>query len=123
LSYRQGPASDPTNTPEVHAMTGGVAAGNFDGDGWVDLFVTRSDNTDILFRNLGNGQFDDVSTTAFGANPINALTNGAAWGDFEPCPIQLEFYFGASGMVQRHSDRENWRRSSQPSVVPLERAI
>ncbi|MCZ6654434.1 MAG: FG-GAP-like repeat-containing protein [Planctomycetota bacterium] len=47
----------------------GVSFGDFDGDGWVDLYVTNypglipdeleSDN--ILYRNLGDGTFEDVS--------------------------------------------------------------
>ena len=45
-------------------MTGGAAAGDYDGDGWVDLFVTRLDARDILFRNRGDGTFEDVSLGA-----------------------------------------------------------
>jgi len=83
ISYFQGPPIDPLGTPEVTGMTGGAAAGDFDGDGWVDLFVTRSNDTDILYRNLGNGQFADVTTSAFGSSPLNVTTNGAAWGDID----------------------------------------
>jgi len=62
-------------------MTGGAAAGDFDGDGWIDLFVTRLDNTDILYRNLGNGTFQDVSGLAGFNQPLQ--TNGATWGDVD----------------------------------------
>ncbi|MCA9184859.1 MAG: VCBS repeat-containing protein, partial [Planctomycetales bacterium] len=62
-------------------MTGGAAAGDFDNDGWVDLFVTRLDASDILYRNKGDGTFDDVSATAgFSAN---LRTNAPAWGDID----------------------------------------
>lgn len=63
----------------VDRNSGGAAAGDFDGDGHVDLFVTRYENTDILFRNRGDGTFDDVSASA-GFN-ANERTNGAAWVD------------------------------------------
>ena len=46
--------------------TGGVAAGDYDGDGLVDLYVTRLDDRDILYRNRGDGTFKDVTAAAFG---------------------------------------------------------
>ena len=73
IIYVQGPRLLEASLPTVIAHTGGAAAGDFDGDGWTDLFVTRSDNTDILYRNLGNGQFADVTSTSFGGTPINHL--------------------------------------------------
>ena len=44
-------------------MTGGAAAGDFDGDGLVDLFFTRVDAADKLYRNTGSG-FEDISEAA-----------------------------------------------------------
>jgi len=65
-------------------MTGGAAAGDFDGDGWVDLYFTRFDSSDILYRNLGNGTFQDVTSTSFGNNHLGSVnTNGAVWGDID----------------------------------------
>jgi len=66
---------------EVPAMTGGVAVGDFDADGWPDVFVTRMDDTDLLFRNLGDGHFEDV-TASLGITE-NLPTNGAAFGDLD----------------------------------------
>ncbi|MDA7529347.1 CRTAC1 family protein [bacterium] len=67
------------HVPEV--MTGGAAVADFDNDGWTDLLVTRYDNADTLFRNLGDGTFESVSELA-GINVI-APSNGAAWGDID----------------------------------------
>jgi enediyne biosynthesis protein E4 len=64
-----------------YRMTGGATAGDFDNDGWVDLFVTRIDDTDILYRNLGNGTFQDVSASA--GFTSNLPTNGAAFADID----------------------------------------
>ena len=65
-------------------MTGGAAAGDFDGDGWVDLYVTRADDTDILYRNRHDGTFEDVTASAFGGGHLaSVLSNGAAWGDID----------------------------------------
>jgi|TARA_B100002003_G_C14154403_1_gene555566 hypothetical protein len=41
----------------------GVAAGDYDNDGDVDLYVTNF-GRNVLLRNRGNGQFDDVSVVA-----------------------------------------------------------
>ncbi|MDA0347726.1 MAG: CRTAC1 family protein [Verrucomicrobia bacterium] len=86
ISYQQ--YRDDYVTPEeVNILTGGAAAGDFDNDGWVDLFVTRVDDTDILYRNRGGFRapdapwFEDVTATA--NILINDSTNGAAWGDID----------------------------------------
>jgi len=41
----------------------GVAAADYDGDGWVDLYVT-SYGRNILYRNNGNATFTDVTEKA-----------------------------------------------------------
>jgi len=66
---------------EANRMTGGAAAGDVDGDGYPDLFVTRVDSTDILYLNDRQGGFVDVSAeSGFTAN-LN--TNGASLGDID----------------------------------------
>lgn len=78
-----------TGTGEVRMMTGGATAGDFDGDGWVDLFVTSFDRSAHLFLNMGanaNGEhqgFVDVAQTAFTPGPPGKLSNGAASADID----------------------------------------
>ena len=38
----------------------GVAVGDYDGDGWIDLYVTNL-GPNVLLRNRGDGTFEDVS--------------------------------------------------------------
>ncbi len=66
---------------EPYMMSGGAAAGDFDNDGWVDLFVTRIHAPDLLYRNRGDGTFADVSAQA--GFQTAADTNGAVWGDID----------------------------------------
>ena len=67
---------------DAERMTGGAAAGDFDGDGYVDLVITRLDDYDLLLRNRGDGTFDEVSR-AWGLERFREATNGAAWGDID----------------------------------------
>jgi hypothetical protein len=45
---------------DVRAYGMGVATGDFDNDGWIDVYRTRR-GPDQMFRNNGNGTFSDVS--------------------------------------------------------------
>ncbi|MBW2242632.1 MAG: CRTAC1 family protein [Deltaproteobacteria bacterium] len=66
----------------VERMTGGAAAADVDGDGDVDLFVTRLDASDILFVNQGDGIFTDGSVGA-GFSGFLTQSNGVAFGDVD----------------------------------------
>lgn len=48
--------------PEI--MTGGAAVGDVDGDGLDDIYYTRWDARDALFRAKGDGTFEDVTEAA-----------------------------------------------------------
>jgi hypothetical protein len=58
----------------------GVAAADFDGDGYIDLYVTNY-GTNILYRNNGNGTFTDVTGKAGVAAP--GWSTCATWFDFD----------------------------------------
>src|SRR5918998_4509674 len=58
----------------------GVAAGDYDGDGHTDLYVTNY-GTDILYRNNGNGTFTDVTERAGVASP--GWSTCAVWFDYD----------------------------------------
>jgi len=58
----------------------GVATGDFDNDGWVDLYVTNF-GPNVLLRNRGDGTFEDV-TASSGTGDRN-WTIGATFFDFD----------------------------------------
>jgi enediyne biosynthesis protein E4 len=58
----------------------GAAAGDYDGDGWVDLYVT-SYGRNILYRNNGNGTFTDITEKAGVAAP--GWSTCAVWFDYD----------------------------------------
>jgi hypothetical protein len=57
----------------------GVAAGDFDGDGFVDLYITNY-GSNILYHNNGNGTFTDVTDKAGVAAP--GWSTCAVWFDY-----------------------------------------
>jgi enediyne biosynthesis protein E4 len=76
----------------------GVGFLDFDNDGWKDLFIANGHvysqiagkklhvtykEPKILYRNLGNGRFEDVSAKAGPAMRIENLGRGCAFGDFD----------------------------------------
>ncbi|HWN08658.1 MAG TPA: CRTAC1 family protein [Pyrinomonadaceae bacterium] len=58
----------------------GVAAADYDGDGWVDLYVT-SYGRNILYRNNGNATFTDVTDKTGTAAP--GWSTCAVWFDYD----------------------------------------
>lgn len=67
---------------EAERITGGVAVGDFDGDGIDDLLLTNIDGPPRLYRNNGDGTFDDVTQQA-GLGEFLFRSNGAAWADID----------------------------------------
>jgi enediyne biosynthesis protein E4 len=83
---RDGTFTDVTAKAGVAAKTFGmgVAVGDYDNDGYPDLFVTAYGRP-ILYHNNGNGTFTDVSEKAgLGAAVFNGhWTTSAVWFDFD----------------------------------------
>ena len=73
---------------EPEEFGGGVAAGDYDGDGLVDLFVVRGDiGPNLLYRNLGENVFEDVAMDAGVAYTKSGSANhrhsGPAFADMD----------------------------------------
>lgn len=93
LSFHYFNGGEPTeNIRTMYEFTGGgVGVLDFDGDGWPDLYLTQGcrwppdvdqdEHLDRLFRNLGNGKFDDVTEHA--GLDENGFGQGVTVGDFD----------------------------------------
>src|SRR5437016_5527047 len=79
---RDGTFTDVTEKAGVAGGTFGmgVAVGDFDNDGFPDLFVTAYGRT-ILYRNNGNGTFTDVTKES--GLPMSGWTTSAVWFDYD----------------------------------------
>src|SRR5690606_21362863 len=86
--------------------------GDFDGDGWIDLYNTAV-GSNRLMRNLGDGTFVDVTENAGVGGDGETWSTGAAWLDFDldgrldlvvcryarwPREIELELAFKIAGV-------------------------
>lgn len=74
--------------PHVAALGASVSVADFDGDGWPDIYFTnsRSGAPNALYRNRGDGTFEDVAAAA-GVADLNRAGEGASmgaiWGDVD----------------------------------------
>ncbi|MDY7092123.1 MAG: CRTAC1 family protein [Acidobacteriota bacterium] len=74
---------------EAQMIAGGVAAGDYDGDGWMDLYIVRGDiGPNLLYRNRGDGTFEERAAAAGvghfgdqGSGPTFADVDGDGWLD------------------------------------------
>ena len=60
----------------------GNAWGDFDGDGYLDLWATNHRHKPSLYRNNGDGTFTNIIDEVWNANPTSD-THGVAWADFD----------------------------------------
>ncbi len=73
---------------EVASMGAAVSVVDYDRDGWQDIYVVNSGEgkQNALYRNLGNGKFEDVASQV-GLADLNrtgtGVSMGAVWGDYD----------------------------------------
>lgn len=92
LLYRndgRGHFTDVTSQSGIGAVAGpglGVTAADFDGDGWIDIFVANDGAANLLWVNQKNGTFLEnglLSGAAYAMSGIPRAGMGATAGDFD----------------------------------------
>ncbi len=61
----------------------GPALCDFNGDGFVDLFIPQAGGASKLYQNDGSGKFTDVTAKSGDLATLTGQAVGAAWGDFD----------------------------------------
>ncbi len=77
-----------------HLALSGVCAADYDNDGDLDLYLSRWNESNLLFRNEGSFRFRDVTAQAGVGDATRS--SGCAWGDFDHDGY-LELYVGNRG--------------------------
>ena len=83
INQGDGTFRDGIKASGIEGPANGGVFGDFDNDGWLDFYAISSgtgDKADRLWRNRGDGTFEDVTTTA-GNIRDDCSSEGAAWGD------------------------------------------
>lgn len=60
-----------------------VSLDHYDNDGWLDLFIACEQQANRLYRNLGDGAFEEVAAAAGVAENGQAVCKGVAWIDYD----------------------------------------
>src|SRR5262245_14816572 len=80
--YDHGYATPPFGLRPQRVNVGGVAAGDYDNDGFVDLYAIRGDiGPNLLFHNRGDGTFEEVGAAAGVA--ITRKGTSATFADYD----------------------------------------
>jgi hypothetical protein len=71
-----------SNASNGYHHSTGSSWGDYNADGWPDLYVSNYGQSNALYRNNGNGTFSNVAP-GVGVDGGNALSFQSAWSDFD----------------------------------------
>lgn len=132
IRFRHFSGTRSTQLPED--MGSGVAWGDYDLDGWIDLFIVnmpgpidmsdsarrRSAARSVLYHNNGNGTFTDV--TAAAGIEFDGWGMGAAWGDYDNngLPDLLITAYGRNWLYHNEGGGRFSDRTREAGLAPFE---
>jgi len=99
VAYEHGYGVPPSTEPAM--ISGGVAAADYDGDGFVDLYAVRGlIGPNLLFRNRGDGTFEEVGAAA-GVAITGERSSGPSFADVDGDGLLDLLVGGVQGTLPR----------------------
>jgi FG-GAP-like repeat/ASPIC and UnbV/Secretion system C-terminal sorting domain/FG-GAP repeat len=80
--------------------------GDYNNDGWRDIYLTSWYSQNRLYKNNGDGSFTDVTAVAGVGVPFTYQSTCAAWGDYNKDGL-LDLYVGNYGNIEGMGDQPN----------------
>jgi hypothetical protein len=84
-----------------------VVWGDFDNDGWRDVYLTSWYSGNKLYKNNGNGTFTDITNQAGVGVPYFYQSTTAAWGDINKDGL-IDLYVGNYGNIESAGEQPNF---------------
>ncbi len=110
--------------PQVASMGAAVSVVDFDRDGWQDIYVTtsRTGEKNALYRNIGDGRFEDVASDQ-GIADVNRRSTGVSiggvWGDYDNDGYEdLFLYKWGRSELFRNDRGEGFTRVTDSAGLP-----
>ncbi|HEX2442808.1 MAG TPA: CRTAC1 family protein [Vicinamibacterales bacterium] len=110
--------------PQVASMGAAVSIVDVDADGLADMYVTnsREGSSNRLFRNKGDGRFEDVAGRLGIADlnrPGTGVSMGSVWGDYDNDGFEDLFLYRWGRPELFHNDRgQGFTRISEQTGLP-----
>jgi ASPIC and UnbV/FG-GAP-like repeat len=81
--------------------------GDYDNDGWLDVYIVCEQQTNRLYHNRGNGTFEEVSARAGVAGDAKSFCKGANWIDYDNDDFPDLFVDNMKGTAKLYHNNRN----------------
>jgi len=92
--------------------------GDYDNDGYPDLYISNWGALNFLYHNEGNGTFEKVTTGAIATDW--SLSNGSAWGDYNNdgyLDLFVACRTGADNLLYQNNGNGTFTKMTSGSIV------